>query len=108
MNNTIQTIIEMDKAARERMKRAKAEAERVTAGANKKLSNLEQSSKAQSEAEIRKECEQIKKLSDKEIDKITSEADEKCRRLDSVMENGSESMCRRIVERILRGTAVDG
>ena len=66
MNNTIQTIIEMDKAAREKIRRAEAEAERITAHKNKKLSNLEQSSKAQSEAEIRKECDEIKKNSEKE------------------------------------------
>ena len=63
MNNTIQTIIEMDKAAREKIRRAEAEAERITAHKNKKLSNLKQSSKAQSEAEIRKECDEIKKNS---------------------------------------------
>lgn len=108
MNNTIQTIIEMDKAAREKVKRAEAEAERLTAHKNKKLSNLEQASKAQSEAEIRKECDEIKKLSEKEIEKITSEADEKCRRLDSVMKKSSDRMCREIVDRIFRGTADNG
>ena len=108
MNNTIQTIIEMDKAARERIRRAEAEAERITSDNNKKLSNLEQSSKAQSEAEIRKECDEIKKNSEKEIGKITAEADEKCRRLDSVMEKSSDRMCREIVDRIFRGGADNG
>jgi len=108
MNNTIQTIIEMDKAAREKIRKAEAEAERITAHKNKKLSNLEQSSKAQSEAEIRKECDEIKKNSEKEIGKITAEADEKCRRLDSVMQKSSDRMCREIVDRIFRGGADNG
>lgn len=108
MNNTIQTIIEMDKAAREKIKRAKAEAERITADKNKKLSNLENSSQTQSEAEIRKECDEIKKLSEKQIGKITSEADEKCRRLDSVMKKNSDRMCREIVDRILAGASDNG
>ncbi len=108
MNNTIQTIIEMDKAAREKLRRAEAEAERITAHKNKKLSNLEQSSASQSEAEIRKECDEIKKLSEKEISRITEEADEKCRRLDSVMKKSSDRMCREIVDRIFRGTALNG
>ena len=101
MNNTIQTIIEMDKAARERIRRADAEAKRITEAAEKKLSNLEQAAKAQAEAEIRKECAEIKKASEKEIEKINSEADEKCRKLDLIMKDNADSMRKNIVDRIL-------
>ncbi len=108
MNNTIQTIIEMDKAARERIRRAESEAERIEADAKKKLSNLEKSAAVQSETEIKKSCSETEKASEKEIERIVSEADEKCRRLESVMKSRSDEMCREIVDRIFGGNTDNG
>lgn len=108
MNNTIQTIIEMDKAAREKIKRAEAEAQRITSDTEKKLGNLRQTEQSRCEADITKTCSDIKKQSEEEIARITAEADEKCRRLDSVMKEQADDMCREIMDRIFGGAAQNG
>ena len=108
MNNTIETIIEMDKAARDKIRRAEAEAQRINADTEKKLSNLEKSFKAQTDTEIKKSCGEIKKDADKEIEKITADCDKKCRKLDEILEKNADIMCRTIVDRIFKGTVNNG
>lgn len=103
MNNTIQNIIEMDKAARSRIGKAEAQAKKIAEDTEKKLSNLKKTEQARSEAQISKDIAEIKKDADAEIERITADADEKCRRLDSVMKKQSDAMCREIVERIFSG-----
>lgn len=108
MNNTIQTIIEMDKTAREKVKRANAEAQRIAAETEKKLSNLRKTGQSHSEADTGKLCDEIRRQADREIAEITSDADEKCRRLDKVMKEHSDAMCGEIVGRIFAGAEGNG
>ena len=61
MNNTIQNIIEMDKAARSRIGKAEAQAKKIAEDTEKKLSNLKKTEQARSEAQISKDIAEIKK-----------------------------------------------
>lgn len=108
MNKTIRDIIEMDKAARNRIRNAEAQAQKITEDTERKLSNLRKTEQSRSDAEIKKSLDEIKKEADEEIEKIVSEADEKCRRLENAMKKQSDEMCREIVDRIFNGADNNG
>ena len=103
MNNTVQKIIDFDKAARQSVGAAKAEAQRITAEAEKKRIALSEAAKNETEAETKRIFDEIRKKSDAEIEKVKNEADEKCRRLDETMKNGGEEKINDIIRRIFGG-----
>lgn len=99
-NSTVQTIIDMDKAARQRKADAQAEAQRITEQAEEKRAELIRTAKAKTEAQASVICNEIKAASDKEIEKVKNESDEKCRRLDEIMSRDAETRIDGIIDRI--------
>ena len=101
MNNSIvQTIIDMDKSARQRKSDAQAEAGRITAEADEKRVELTRTEKAKTEAQASVICNEIKARSDSEIERVKTESDEKCRRLDEIMSSGADARIDEIIDRI--------
>lgn len=103
MNNTIQTIIEMDKIARQLVNNARVQAEAVKDSAEKKRIKLAEKAEAETKAETDRICGEIKKDSEEKIEKIKAEADEKCRRLDEAISKNREARINEIIERIFEG-----
>ena len=64
MNNTVQKIIDFDKAARQSVGAAKAEAQRITDEAEKKRIAISEAAKNETEAETKRICDEIRKKSD--------------------------------------------
>lgn len=104
MNNTVQTIIEMDKAARLKVSNAKIQAQTLTENAEKKRIKLTKKYKEATETEAERICDGIKKASEAEIEKIRSDADEKCKRLEAAIKKSRASRISEITKRIFEGT----
>lgn len=104
MNNTVQTIIEMDKAARLKVSNAKIQAQTAAENAEKKRIKLTEKYAAETKNEADRICDEIKKASEAQIEKIRFEADEKCRRLEAAVEKTRASRINEITERIFEGT----
>lgn len=104
MNNTVQTIIDMDKAARNRKAEAVAKADGILKEAEEKRTALKKSAAAKTEAESSRICQEIKADSDREIARVKAETDEKCRRLDEVIGNNADLHMTEIINNIFGGT----
>lgn len=100
MNNTIQKIIELDRAARERVEQAQEQAQRIT---DECISEQERLTK-ESDEEIREQIERIKRdcrrKADNEIERLRATSREKCGRLDSIAQANASRWEKEIFERI--------
>lgn len=105
MNNTVQTIIDMDKAARQRKKEAEQKAAEILREAEEKRLSLIKASDAKTEAEASRICMEIKLKSDEEIEKVKTQTEEKCRRLDEILDGSAQKLMDEIIGRIFGGTA---
>lgn len=100
MNNTIQKIIELDRAARERVEQAQEEAQRIT---NECIGEQDRLTK-ETDKEIHEQLERIKrdcrKKADNEIERLRASSREKCMRLDKIAQANAPRWEKEILERI--------
>ncbi len=103
MNNTVQAIIDMDKAARQQVAEAREKALGISRQNNDAADNLIKKADEDIKKEAKRICDEIKRKSDAEIQRVKTDSDEKCRRLDEVMKTRSDKLSDDIIDRILRG-----
>ncbi len=100
MDNSIELVIECDKAARNLVEQAKREAEEITESAKAEKEKLLCESKSRLKAETEARFEEIRKNSDDEISGYERYADEKCSFLDKIVKDEKEGWKKDIVGRI--------
>ena len=100
MENIIDSIIDIDKTARNRVSAARKEADAIISEAEKKREAMKKESHALLEKEIEDKKRLIKDNSDSKISAAEREAEEKCRSLEEKMEHGRSSWKTGIVGRI--------
>lgn len=100
LNNTIQTIIELDRAARERVEQAQAQAESITEECIAEQERLT----AETDREIREQTERIKRScrekADSEIERLKAASRESCGRLDKIAQSNAPRWEKEILGRI--------
>lgn len=100
MENIIDSIIDIDKTARNRVSAARKEADAIISEAEKKREAMKKESHALLEKEIEDKKRLIKDNSDSKISEAEREAEEKCRSLEEKMEQGRSSWKTGIIGRI--------
>ena len=81
MDNPIDEIIAIDKAARKTVEEAQQKAKEIVASAQEEKLKLKEESAARLSAETKEQRFSAQKLTDVEIERIEEEAEEKCRLL---------------------------
>ncbi len=100
LNNTIQKIIELDQAARERVEQAQQQAQKITEeciGEQERLT-------AETDEDVRAKIESIngeyREKADKEIEFLRAQSEQKCRRLSEIAKQNAPQWQSEILERI--------
>lgn len=100
LNNTIQKIIELDRAARERVEQAQEQAQRIT---DECIGEQERLTK-ETDEEIREQIERIKRecrrMADNEIERLRASSRESCGRLDKIAQTNAPRWEKEILGRI--------
>ena len=101
MENSIATLIEIDKKAREASEAAAKKADEILAAARAEHDSLVREHNEKLKAQTAEKLSALKAASDKEIAGAESLAEEKCRSLDEKMAAKRDSFRSEIVGRIL-------
>lgn len=100
MENIIDSIIDIDKTARNKVSDAKEKASAILNNAAKDKEKLRTESRDKLNREIEEKCGSIREKSDKDISLAEEEAEKKCRILEETMDKGREAWKSEIVGRI--------
>ncbi len=103
MNNTVQAIIDMDKAARQQVAEAREKALGISRQNSDAADNLIKKADEDIKKEAKRICDEIKRKSDAEIERVKTDSEKKCRHLDDAMKTRSDKLSDDIINRILRG-----
>lgn len=101
MDNSVATIIEMDKKARAAAEEASRKAEAILADARRKKEQTAAENAEKLAGQLESLMSGIKAASDKDISDAEKKADEKCRILDEKMAAGKDAWKKEIKDRIL-------
>ena len=101
MDNPIDEIIAIDKAARKTVEEAQQKAKEILASAQEEKLKLKEESAARLSAETKEQRFLTQKLTDVEIERIEEEAEEKCRLLNERMTSERGARKAEIVSRII-------
>ena len=101
MDNPIDEIIAIDKAARKTVEEAQQKAKEILASAQEEKLKLKEESAARLSAETKEQSFSAQKLTDVEIERIEEEAEEKCRLLNERMTSERGARKAEIVSRII-------
>ena len=101
MDNPIDEIIAIDKAARKTVAEAEQKAKEILASAQEEKLRLKEESAARLSAETKEQRFSAQKLTDVEIERIEEEAEEKCRLLNERMTSERSARKAEIVSRII-------
>ena len=101
MDNPIDEIIAIDKAARKTVEEAQQKAKEILASAQEEKLKLKEESAARLSAETKEQRFLTQKLTDVEIERIEEEAEEKCRLLNERMTSERSARKAEIVSRII-------
>ena len=101
MDNPIDEIIAIDKAARKTVAEAQQKAKEILASAQEEKLKLKEESAARLSAETKEQRFLTQKLTDVEIERIEEEAEEKCRLLNERMTSERSARKAEIVSRII-------
>lgn len=100
MENIIDSIIDIDKTARNRVSEARKQADAIIREAEEKREALKKESRALLEKEIEYRKHAIRVSSDSKIASAERSAEEKCRSLEEKMEHGRGGWKSEIIGRI--------
>ena len=101
MDNPIDEIIAIDKAARKTVEEAQQKAKEILASAQEEKLKLKEESAARLSAETKEQRFLTQKITDVEIERIEEEAEEKCRLLNERMTSERSARKAEIVSRII-------
>jgi hypothetical protein len=101
MENSIATLIAIDKKARETAEAAARRADEILEAARAEHESLVRENDEKLNAQTKARLDELKASSDREIAEADRAADEKCRSLDEKMAANRDSFKREIVGRIL-------
>ena len=101
MDNSVATIIEMDRKARAAAEEASRKAEAILADARRKKEQTAAENAEKLAAQTEALMSGIRSASDKDISEAEKKADEKCRILDEKMAAGKDAWKKEIKDRIL-------
>lgn len=101
MDNPIDEIIAIDKAARKTVAEAQQKAKEILASAQEEKLKLKEESATRLSAETKEQRFSAQKLTDVEIERIEEEAEEKCRLLNERMTSERSARKSEIVSRII-------
>lgn len=100
LENIIDSIIDIDKTARNKVSDAKKKASEILDNAVSGKDKLRTESRNELNKEIEERCGSIRENSDRVISLAEEEAEKKCRLLEEIMDKGRESWKSEIVGRI--------
>lgn len=100
MENIIDSVIDIDKTARDKVNAAKEKASAILDNAVKDKEKLRLESRGELDKEIEEKCGIIRESSDMEISRAEEEAERKCRLLEETMNRGKDAWKSEIVGRI--------
>lgn len=100
MENIIDSIIDIDKTARDRVTAAKKKASEILDNAVREKEKLRLESRKEFDKKVEEKCGSIRESSDRAISLAEEEAEKKCRILEETMDKGREAWKSEIVGRI--------